>query len=59
MNSNDVIVSMVTNAFQKGKKTESKTKNQEKNEIKWHKQSITFLLCIYGTLSDFKCFTIT
>lgn len=44
--------------FKRGKK-ENKTKNQEKNEIKWYKQSITFLLCIYGTLSNFKCFTIT
>ena len=58
MNSNDITVSMVTNALQRGKK-ENMTKNQEKNEMKWYKQSITFLLCIYETLSNFKCFTIT
>lgn len=58
MNSIDITVSMVTNALQQGEK-ENKTKNQGKNEIKWYKQGITFLLCIYGTLSNFKCFTIT
>ena len=58
MNSNDITVSMVTNALQRGEK-ENMTKNQEKNEMKWYKQSITFLLCIYETLSNFKCFTIT
>lgn len=53
MNSKDITVSMVTNALQK-EKTESKTKTQGKNEIKWYIQGITFLLCIYGTLSNFR-----
>lgn len=53
MNSKDITVSMVTNALQK-EKTESKTKTQGKNEIKWYIQGIIFLLCIYGTLSNFR-----
>lgn len=53
MNSNDAIVSMVTNALQKGEKI-AKLKTRKKNGIKWYKQSITFFLCIYGVLANFR-----
>lgn len=57
MNFNDITVSMVTNALQKGQKQKARLKTRKK--MKWYKQSIILLLCIYGTLSNLKCSAIT